>query len=49
MLKKYSIRCYYAAKHVNYGNNLSVVERRTRVTELDRKLARQQNVFEKAN
>ena len=47
VLKKYNIRCHYATKYVNYGNNLSVVERQTKVTELDRKLARQQNVFVK--
>ena len=45
--KKCNIRCHYATKHGNYGNNLSAVERQTRVTELDTKLARQQNVFAK--
>ena len=47
MLKKYNIRCHYATKHGNYGNNLSAVKRRTRATKLDRKLVRQQNVFVK--
>ena len=47
MLKKYDIRCHYATKHGNYGNNLLAVERQTRVTGLDRKLARQQNVLVK--
>ena len=47
VLKKYNIRRYYVTKHVNYGNNLSAVEWQTKVTELDRKLARQQNVFVK--
>ena len=47
VLKKYNIRCHYATKHGNYGNNFSAVERQTRATELDRKLARQQNVFVK--
>ena len=37
----------FATKHGNYGNNLSAVERQTRAIELDRKLARQQNVFVK--
>ena len=44
VLKKYDIRCHYATKHGNYGNNLLAVERQTRVTGLDRKHARQQNV-----
>ena len=47
MLKKYNIRCHYGTKHGNYGNNFSAVERQTRATELNRKLARQQNVFVK--
>ena len=47
VLKKYDIRCHYATKHGNFGNNLLAVERQTRVTGLDRKLARQQNVFVK--
>ena len=47
MLKEYNISRLYATKHGNYGNNLSAVERQTRATELDRKLARQQNVFVK--
>ena len=47
VLKKYNIRCHYATKHGNYGNNLSAVEWQTRVTGLDRKLARKQNVFVK--
>ena len=47
VLKDYNICRHYATKHGNYGNDLSVVERQTRATELDRKLARQQNVFVK--
>ena len=47
VLKEYNISHHYATKHGNYGNNLSAVERQTRATELDRKLARQQNVFVK--
>ena len=47
VLKEYNISRHYATKHGNYGNNLSAVERQTRATELDRKLARQQNVFVK--
>ena len=47
VLKEYNISRHYATKHENYGNNLSAVERQTRATELDRKLARQQNVFVK--
>ena len=47
VLKEYNISRHYATKHGNYGNNLSAVERQTRTTELDRKLARQQNVFVK--
>ena len=46
-LKEYNICRHYATKHENYDNNLSAVERQTRETELDRKLARQQNVFAK--
>ena len=49
VLKEYNISRHYAMKHGNYGNNLSAVERQTRATELDRKLARQQNVFAKGN
>ena len=45
-LKEYNISRHYATKHGNYCNNLSAVERQTRATELDRKLVRQQNVFE---
>jgi len=44
VLKEYNISHHYATKHGNYGNNLSAAERQTRATELDRKLARQQNV-----
>ena len=47
VLKEYNISRHYVTKHENYGNNLSAVERQTRATELDRKLARQQNVFVK--
>ena len=47
VLKKYNISRHYATIYGNYGNNLSAVERQTRATELDRKLARQQNVFVK--
>ena len=49
VLKEYNISRHYATKHGNYGNNLSAVERQTRAIELDRKLARQQNVFVKGN
>ena len=48
VLKEYNISRHYATKHGKYGNNLSAVERQTRATELDRKLARQQNVFVKS-
>ena len=44
VLKVYNISRHYATEHGNYGNNLSEAERQTRATELDRKLARQQNV-----
>ena len=47
VLKEYNISRHYATKHGNYGNDLSVVERQTRATELDRKLARPQNVLMK--
>ena len=47
VLKEYNISRHYATKHGNYGNNLSAVERQTRATQLDRKFARQQNVFVK--
>jgi len=44
VLKEYNISHHYATKHGNYGNNLSEAERQTKAKELDRKLARQQNV-----
>ena len=47
VLKEHNISRHYATKHGNYGNNLSAVERQTRATELNRKPARQQNVFVK--
>ena len=47
VLKEYNISRHYATKHGSYGNNLSAVERQTRATELERKVARQQNVFVK--
>ena len=47
VLKEYNISRHCATKHRNYGNNLSAVERQTEATELDRKLARQRNVFVK--
>ena len=48
VLKEYNISRHYAKKHGNYGNNLSEAERQPRATELDRKLARQQNVLAKS-
>jgi len=48
VLKEYNISCHYATKHGHYGNNLSAAERQTRATELDRKLARQQNALVKS-
>ena len=40
---------HYRAKHGDYGNNLSAMERQARAIELDRNLDRQQNVFFKEN
>ena len=48
VLKEYNISRHYATKQGTYGNNLSEAERQTRATELDRKLARQQNVLVKS-
>ena len=46
-VERVHISRHYATIHGNYGDNLSAVERQTRATELERKLARQQNVFVK--
>ena len=48
VLKEYNISRHYATKHGNCGNNVSEAEWQTRATELDRKLARQQNVLAKS-
>ena len=46
--KKYNVSRHYQLKHLDYGKNLSVEEREARAKELDKKLARQQNVFLKS-
>ena len=48
VLKEYNISRHYATEHGKYGKNLSEPERQTRAAELDRKLARLQNMLVKS-